>query len=250
MTIHRARPSVTGLSLALLISLTACSSESETEEPTTESTPSAEAQETTEEPAEETTEAAETTEEPADDTEESSAPAAGETSDGEVSPPGTAVAVGESAVTHVQSGQEGDEFYGFALLNTTVTSIEAGDPSYFEQFDNAEELEGLVPYFIIAEHEIIEFEGEPNDNMTPRLTGMLENSQDATTLVGFSGVGEECQVDLYPERTPGNVATVCTVVAGDEGGPGVTSVEWRGDDEIDGMSSDGPYYQDPVTWTQ
>lgn len=234
-------------------------SEEPTEDAATETTTEATA-EPTEDAAEETTTEETTTEEATEVTEEPTGDAAEETTEGpvegsaagaaELSPPGTELAVGEPGTIHVQALEEGDEFYGYAVLETTVTEIEQGDPAVFEQFENAEEFEGLVPYYIRAEHVIQSIEGEPNANMTPVLAGVYENGTPAGVAISFGGFGDVCSSELYPELAEGEVATTCTVALAEEGGREVAGAEWSGDDYADGYGDENAYSDEPVTWMQ
>lgn len=217
----------------------------QTEEPTEEAP-------TTQEPATEpategASESAEVTEEPADDGEVSGGEASGE-----VAPPGTEVEVGETVTTHVQTpGVPSDEYYGFATLATTVTTVEAGDPELFESAENAADFAGLTPWFVRVEHEWLTYEGKPNGNMIPTLVafnesgGELSGVMTSTWSAGIPG----CELEMPDEKGVGEKATNCHVVAVPDG-ESVGSVGWRGDDYADGDGSamDNPYYDDPVLW--
>lgn len=168
----------------------------------------------------------------------------------EVAQPGTEVQVGETATTHVQALEEGDEFYGFATVGTTVTDVAAGDPALFEQADNAADFAGLTPWYVSAEHEWLTFEGEPNANMVPPLVGFNSSGGEVSPVINstWSAGIPGCEPDIPDAKQAGETATSCLVLAVPEG-ESVASVGWRGDDYADGIGSDeNPYEDDPVLW--
>lgn len=167
----------------------------------------------------------------------------------EVTPPGTQISIGEPAVTHVQALEEADEYYGYAVLETTVTDIEQGDPAMFDMFENADELEGMVPWYIHANHVILSIEGDPNANMTPRLSGLLSGGGPAGSAAAFSGFGDVCDLDLYDQLEVGASASTCSVALAPQGTE-VTGAAWAGDDYADGYGDENPYTENPVTWTR
>lgn len=201
---------------------------------------------TEEEPTEEEpTQEEPTTEEPADDT------GTGQAS-GEVPEPGTEFAIGDTVTTHVQALQEGDEYYGYATLATTVTAAEQADPSLFTEAENAADFAGYVPWFVTVDHEWLTYEGTPNSNMIPTLVafnssgGELSSVRNATWTAGIPG----CEIEMPDEKKAGETASNCHVFAVPEGEE-IGSVGWRGDDYADGGGSamDNPYYDEPVIWT-
>lgn len=172
------------------------------------------------------------------------------TAGGELAAPGTQVAVGQPAVVHVQALEEGEEFYGYALVETTVTEIVEGDPALFAQFENAADFEGLVPYFVHAEHRILSIEGQPNSNMIPSLRGRLADGSEAGAAISFGGaLSDACPSEYFDEKVAGAVASTCIVALAQAGTP-VTGATWHGDDYADGSMSENPYYDDPVAWVQ
>lgn len=172
---------------------------------------------------------------------------------GEVPPPGTEFTVGDAATLHVQSGEESDQYYGFALVNTTVTSIEPGDPALFEEAANSGDFAGLTPWFVKVSYEWASLEGEPNANMTPRINafnaegGELSSVINSTWSAGIPG----CELELPDERPypAGATGANCHVFAVPDSEV-IAYAAWRGDDYADGMgsSSGNQYYDDPVTW--
>lgn len=168
---------------------------------------------------------------------------------GTLSAPGTRLAIGEPAVTHRQAGQKGDSYYGYAVLRSTVTQIERGDPAVFQKFENAADFEGLVPYYVRAEHVILSVEGSPNDVMTPLIRGRYSDGTEAGGVVSFGGgLRDVCGGDNFDELAVGEVATTCTVSLAEEGKQVVTGAQWAGDDRADGERDANPYYSNPVVW--
>lgn len=221
-----------------------------TEEPTEEAAATEEPTEeaTTEEPvASDTTE----TEEPADDTAgDDDEPAAG-AEPGEVPAPGTEFEVGDTVTTHVQALEEGDEYYGYATLATTVTSVEEGDPELFEGAENAADFAGLTPWYVHVEHEWLTYEGEPNSNMIPSLIAFNESGGELGAVINstWSGGIPGCELDMPAEKGVGGKTTNCHVFAVPDG-EAIGAVGWTGDDWADGGGSamDNPYWEDPVLW--
>ena len=167
---------------------------------------------------------------------------------GDIVAPGTTLALGEPAVLHVQSGQEGDDYYGYFVVETTVTEIVEGDPAIFDQFSNAADFEGYIPYYIILEHEILSATGEPNANMIPTVRGRLADGTEAGDVISFGGgLRDVCPNEYYDEKVVGAVATTCKIALGEAGAP-VTGASWHGDDYADGGYDENPYYDNPVIW--
>lgn len=249
------------------LALSACAAGT-TDEPDVMDPPQATPEETTEDPAPEPTTADEPTSEeptpdvqtsappqdvqtsaPPEDVEATTAPPV-ESSDG-VPPPGAEFQVGDAVTTHVQALEEGDEFYGFATLATTVTDVAPADPSLFESAENSADFAGLTPWYVTVEHEWLTYEGEPNANMIPNLVAFNADGGEVSPVINstFSAGIPGCSVDIPDEKGAGEVASNCQVFAVPEG-ESVSAVGWRGDDLIDGggSASDNPYYDDPVLW--
>lgn len=220
---------------------------------------------TTEAPQDQATDAAPTTEAPTDDeptedeptqeeptTDEPADDTGTEQASGEVPAPGTEFAVGDTVTTHVQALEEGDEFYGYATLATTVTAVEQADPTLFTEAENADDFKGYVPWFVTVEHEWLTYEGTPNKNMIPSVVafnssgGEVSPVRNAAWGSGIPG----CEIELPDDKGVGETASECHVFAVPEGEQ-IGSVGWRGDDNADGGGNvmDNPYYEDPVIWT-
>lgn len=170
---------------------------------------------------------------------------------GEVAAPGTEFQVGDTVTTHVQAGEEGEEYYGYATLATTVVAVEAGDKALFEDAENSEDFEGYTPWFATVEHEWLTYEGNPNSNMIPTLVGFNESGGQVGNVINqtWSAGIPGCELDMPLEKGVGGTATNCHVFAVPDN-EAVGSVGWRGDDWADGGGSamDNPYYDDPVLW--
>lgn len=185
------------------------------------------------------------TEEPSD------AANAGTAAEGEVPDPGTAVQVGDAVTLHVQALEEGDEYYGYALVSTTVTEIVEADTGLFEQAANAADFLGLSPWFVKVDFEWTTYEGKPNSNMLPRIGavnssgGELSPVLNSTWSAGIPG----CEIEMPDQKGVGERASNCIVFAVPEG-ESIGAAVWRGDDTIDGYgTSDGnEYYADPIRW--
>ena len=167
----------------------------------------------------------------------------------DIAEPGTTLEVGESAVIHVQSGAEEFDYYAYYVVETTVTGIVEGDAAILAQLENAEDLAGYTPYFIVLEHEIISTTGQTNTSMTPTVVGLLADGTEAGGAVSVDGaLSDACPTEVYEEHVVGAVARTCRIALGEPGNP-VTGAAWRGDDYADGTLDENPYADDPVTWT-
>lgn len=216
-----------------------------TEEPTPEDAATTE-EPTTEEP---------TTDATADPTTDSDTltggPATGgDAAPGEIPPPGAEFEVGDVITTHVQAGEEGDQYYGYATLATTVTSVERGDPSLFEQAENAADFAGLTPWFVTVETEWLTYEGEPNANMLPSFIAFNEAGGEVSPVLNstWSAGIPGCELEMPDEKGVGEVASQCRVFAVPDG-EAVGAVGWTGDDTADaGEDGRNPYWDEPVLW--
>lgn len=267
----RRSASLISVAAAAALVLTACGGEDDAAEDTTSAEETVE--EATEE-TEETTDEAVETEAPAEDdaateTEapaeedvatETEAPAGdgagateapaagGAAGDFETSAPGTEFAFGEPAVLHAQEREEGEEYYAFGFIESSVTEIVAGDASFFEQFDDVEEYEGMTPYFIMSEHEVLYAEGDEGaTNIEPGFEGVLDDGSPAQGLIVISTGIAECPNDFFEDFVAGATATTCDVALAPEGQE-VTGAAWTGVREIDGGYAENTYLEAPVLW--
>lgn len=174
------------------------------------------------------------------------------TAAGEIPEPGAEFEVGDTVTTHVQTfGEPGDQYFGYATLATTVTLVKEGDKVLFESADNAADLAGYTPWFVMVEHEWLTYEGEPNNNMIPRLGALNESGGELSPVINstWSAGVPDCAIEMPAEKGVGEKATNCHVFAVPDG-EAVRAVTWTGDDYADGggIASDNPYWDDPVLW--
>lgn len=173
--------------------------------------------------------------------------AGGSGADAELAAPGTEIPVGEAATIHVQVLEEGEDYYGYGVVSTTVTEIVEGDPTIIEQFDEDDQadLDGMTPWYVKAEHEIVTFEGDPNADMTPSLEPQDADGNRLTVGISFGGnLDDDCDLQLFDQAEPGATTSTCQVVFTDGEAP--ARVAWEGDDKADG--DDNPYEDAPVVW--
>lgn len=249
----------------LALSLTACGGD---EDPTPTAPP--EPVQETVAPAEETTPAAPATQEATtapDDgaattepgqaaatdgegqTEEPASPAAG---DGELTPPGTELQIGEDAVIQMASlADPEDDYYRYLKVRATVTEIAQADPSLLDGVQLATPLEDEVPYLIWADLEILETEGDYEiTEFYPQLGARHQDGSSATTILGAGPIGD-CASEDYPSLEPGSTARMCVVALADAGEQ-IGQVTWAGNDNADGGGDyqANAYDGDPVVWTE
>ena len=172
----------------------------------------------------------------------------GAAGDFETTAPGTELALGEPAVLHAQEREEGDEYYAFGYIESSVTEIVAGDASFFEQFDDVEEYEGMTPYFIMSEHEVLYAEGDEGaTNIEPGFEGVLDDGSPAQGLIVISTGIAECPNEYFEDFVAGATATTCNVALAPEGQE-VTGAAWTGVREIDGGYDENTYLEEPILW--
>lgn len=171
-------------------------------------------------PAPPTTQPPATTAAPAEDGGSSAAP-------GEITEPGTELAVGETAVVPFDDG---------ATIAITVTSIEVGDQAAFEaDFDDTE---GVVPYYIWFTAENLS-DQDMSFASLPRLRAVTEDGI-GTGAVLFGSSSGDCENLSFPDDAgQGTVIESCSLQASPEG------VEAAGA-QYD--ASEGDYTENPITW--
>lgn len=157
-------------------------------------------------------------------------------SDGEITPPGTELAVGDTATLPVTFA--GDD----ATLDLTVTGIEEGENSDLDSLDFSEDISDLVPYYITVDMTVVEAdEGfgsyEPGGDM-----GGLIGDVDAS-WVGIAGDFEPCQSESFELNVqPGDSVTTCLVAGSIESAGPVDGADFTG--------SLDEYGDAPVIWRQ
>lgn len=246
----RAMRAATAIALSAAV-LTACSSDSGSDEQT-------------EAPAEtESTEAA-TEEESAVAEEESPSPAATviETeydvnavdfgAPGTTTPPGTALAFGQPAWlnnTTTYYDEDSNEQTAEGGVGVSVLEVRALDAAMFEEYSNAEEFAGYTPYAIVIQFQWLYSlpDGEAPDAVD--LFPLKEDGSDAEYLTGSFGFGatNECGL-LLPDYDPeANVAVTCMVGLSTD--LPVTSAEYNGETYYSFVaSSDNEYFSSPIIW--
>lgn len=166
--------------------------------------------------------------------------------------PGTEVEVGDTVTTHVRTiFEEGEEYYGYATLATTVLSVEQGDRSLFEQASNSGDFAGFTPWYVTVRDEWLTFEGNPNGNMLPNVVAFNSQGGEVSPVINstWSAGIPGCDLEFTGEPGAGEVATRCRVFAVPDG-EAIGAVGWRGDEyaDADEATGDNPYYDDPVLW--
>lgn len=188
------------------------------------------------------------TEVPAEDSGETAAPPAGDEDAFETAAPGTELSFGDAAVLHDQVREEGEDYYAFGYVESTVTEIVAGDASFFDQFDDTEDYEGMTPYFIMSEHTVLYGEGDEGaTNLEPGFEGILDDGTPAQGLIVISTGIAECPNEYFDDFVTGATASTCNVALAPEGQE-VTGAAWTGVREIDGGWGENPYLDAPVIW--
>jgi len=168
---------------------------------------------------------------------------------GGVTPPGTALAVGQPAWLNqtVTFGEE--EVTGG--VGVSVLAVRKLDPAIFEQFSNADEFAQYTPYAVVTQQQWLYDVPEDYSPETVDLFPIAEDGSDAQYLTsGFSlnSPGDSCGL-LLPEYDEDNQILVSCFVALSEQGLRVTSAEYNGESYQSFIaSSDNAYFPSPVTW--
>lgn len=185
-----------------LLALSACNDDPASEpddEETSESTEST----PTEEPTEDTSATEETS---APEDEASSAPEAGS---GDLTPPGTDLAIGESAVV------KGD-FAGEPItVEVTVTAVDEGTSDDIADIGLDENPEDFTPFYIKVDATLIDGDGSSYDPAAD-FDGFVGDTG-AGTLITF-GEFEPCNGESFePDAQPGDTISTCAPVLADKG---------------------------------
>ena len=178
------------------------------------------------------------------DSESPSDDSGGQAGKDSVAEPGTTVAMGEPGILHVQALEEGEEYYGYGILEVTVEDVEEFDEEDWEQFENGEQMAGFVPWVVTVKQTRMSAEGNPNGNMMATFRGLTSNDREVVG-VGGTGTWGDCELEV-PEFTSGATGTQCVVMPLPEG-EDLTAITWHGDDYADGGTS-SPYEDDPVVF--
>ncbi|PWV81854.1 hypothetical protein SAMN05421630_10687 [Prauserella marina] len=164
----------------------------------------------------------------ADDSSEAPAPA--EPGSAEVTPPGTALKVGDRAVVPFESSD------ATGKIAITVTAIEPGDKAEFES-KFGDKAQGIDPVYIRYTIENVEG-GDFSYSSAPRLRALGADGTGTGVIV--SGDLGTCESDSAPKdfTAPGATYETCRLQGGTPDNPAV-GVEYSDDD----------YSDDPIVWT-
>ena len=167
---------------------------------------------------------------------------------GEVTVPGTALALGEPAwLEHTFSGDSGD-YTG--VQGVSVLDIVAGDASMFDDYSNAEEFEGYTPYLIVTQ---FQFAADvPESPATVDLFPMLADGSDAEWLtsgvITLAGPGDECGLNLPDYDEENHTLLQCFVGLSNTDHP-VASAEYIAESYTAMFATEGnEYLESPVSW--
>ncbi|WP_447643140.1 hypothetical protein [Nocardioides zeae] len=206
---HRRKLAAVAVATALTAALSACGSDDsdDSTDETSESTPSPSDDASSDD---EESDDAEATEDAGDD-----APAA---FDGELTEPGTDLALGDTAT--VPFSYAGDD----GVIEVTVVEIREGDPADVADVDGAD---GMTPYHVTYEVTGLE-NTEGLGNMTISLDGLTADGNGASQLINFgSGVGG-CDEESPDADWDGSTFETCDTFVSDQA---VTQVAFaEGDD--------------------
>lgn len=186
-------------------------------------------EEQTEDPAVETQQAtqapaAQTTEDDAsqtEDTTEETAAAAGGELEGDFTPPGTTLALGETATVPFEYGD------GKGVLAFTVTDIEKGEPADLEELDLGDQAAGLTPYYIRITAEGVDESAASlaYSSFTGEFDGLLPDGSTGSTIY-LVGDWDKCEnTNLPGDFAQGDTVETCLAVAAG-GDVEVTSVRY------------------------
>lgn len=191
-------------------------------------------EEVVEEPAEEPT-----PEETEAETDEPTSGGAG--NDAEVTPPGTELAIGESAIVQWDYTDEAS-----GLVKVTAVSITQGEESDLDELDLGENASGMTPYYVEVEVEGLDDASSSLAYASPSsdFDALLENGEDAVPLIVF-GSWDKCPGgSTDSEFGPGQVFTTCVPGLSNTDMP-VAGLQWA-PYEGDYNSVDG----EPIVWME
>jgi hypothetical protein len=168
---------------------------------------------------------------------------------GAVTPPGTALAVGQPAWLNQTVTFGEDEVTGG--VGVSVLAVRKLDPAIFEQFSNADEFAQYTPYAVVTQQQWLYDVPADYSPETVDLFPIAEDGSDAEYLTsGFSlnSPGDSCGL-LLPEYDEENQILISCFVALSERDLRVTSAEYNGESYQSFLaSSDNAYFPAPVTW--
>lgn len=169
----------------------------------------------------------------------------------ELTPPGTALAVGETV--RIPGAAYKDGGLVDAEVATTVLSITQQDESFFDKLDNGDEFAGYSPYTVIVQDnlpdELLETHERPNP---PAVWGVLDTGEYAEYLKmdGMKSTGEVCGDGSRASEDTWSLT--CQIFLAPEGAK-LDHVEWNGEQLSNNGVSDpfgesSPYLEAPITW--
>lgn len=157
-------------------------------------------------------------------------------SNGDVTAPGTTLAIGDTAVVeHPVDGEDGVT----GLLSATVNSIDAGSVDDLAELDLGESADGLVPFYIQISVAGVD---ETSDALEGSLlTNAFGGLADGTPAQGLNIIGsfDVCDTDALEEWGADASRDICIISLAPEGTQ-VDSVQYTPRDEN--------YRADPVIW--
>ena len=157
-------------------------------------------------------------------------------SDGDVTAPGTTLAIGETAVLeHPVDGEDGVT----GLLEATVNSIDAGSVDDLSELDLGESAEGLVPFYLqISVAGVDESSAALDGALLTNAFGGLADGTPAQNL-NIIGSFDVCDTDSLADWGADASQDICIIALAPEGSE-VTSVQYT--------PRDDNYRADPVIW--
>ncbi|MFW6776044.1 hypothetical protein ACOACO_17305 [Nocardioides sp. CPCC 205120] len=199
----------------LAASLTACGGDDESSDDA-ESSESSSTDDASEEPTDE--ESSEDEESEDSDSDSGSGSSGGGSFDGELTEPGTELALGDTATVPMSyAGEDG-------VIEVTVTEIREGDPADLADVENSE---GMTPWHITYEIAGVE-NAEAIGGMLLSLDGLTASGDSAAQLISFSGGIGGCDSESAESDWDGSSFETCNTVVSAE--PVTQAAYGEGDD--------------------
>lgn len=177
---------------------------------------------------------------------------------GALTPPGTKLKVGQSAVIHTnRSSDTADPKYYETTMQLTVTKIEKGAAADLSKLQNAAKYKGQTPYYITTTAKLLSTKGANNLGASiPSVQGTLKDGSEATKLIVFGQLGpcdsksfdtEGSGDDLrIPVGAEGTSCTILLAPTGDE----VTGATYDDTRYSYAKYSDNEYRDNPIVWSK
>lgn len=176
---------------------------------------------------------------------------------GTLTPPGTKLKVGQSAVIHTnRSSDTADPKYYETTMQMTVTKIEKGSEADLSKLQNAAKYKGQTPYYITTTAKLLSTKGANNLGASvPSVEGTLKDGTEATKLIVFGQLGS-CDTKSFDTEGSGDSlripvgaeGTGCTILlapTGDE----VTAATYENNRFSEANYSDNKYRDNPIVWS-